>query len=79
MFDLETAQKVAMGLANFSIQNGITILDPNEELIGTSTLRIVVERRGRTDEEIEAMVRQFKVIFLLSTPICDIKIQYKVV
>lgn len=77
--DYDVALKVAKGLANFSIQNGIRILDPNGELIGSSTLKVLVERRNRTDEEIDTLIRQFKVIFLLSTPIDDIKIQYKVV
>ena len=75
----EEAQKVAMGLAKFSIENGIVVYDPNEELIGTNTLCLIVTRMGRTDDEIDKVVRQLKVLFLMLTPVEDIKIRYKVV
>ena len=71
--------RVALSLAKLCADNGIKVEDKDGEFIGTSTLRVLVERRGRTDEEIDALIRQIKVSFLLTTPITDIKIKYKVV
>ena len=71
--------KVALSLAKLCADNGIRVEDKDEEFIGTSILRVLVERRDRTDEEIETLMRQIKVSFLLTTPITDITIRYKVV
>ena len=71
--------KVALFLAKLCAYNGIKIEDKDEEFIGTNILRVLVERRDRTDEEIETLMRQIKVSFLLTTPITDITIRYKVV
>ena len=71
--------KVALSLAKLCAYNGIQVEDKDGEFIRTSTFRVLVERRGRTDEEIDALMRQIKVSFLLTTPITDITIRYKVV
>ena len=71
--------KVALSLAKLCTYNGIKVEDKDGEFIGTSILRVLVERRDRTDEEIETLMRQIKVSFLLTTPITDITIRYKVV
>ena len=71
--------KVALSLAKLCADNGIKVEDKDGEFIGTSILRVLVERRDRTDEEIDAIMRQIKVSFLLTTPITDITIRYKVV
>ena len=71
--------KVALSLAKLCTCNGIKVEDKDGEFIRTSTLRVLVERRDRTDEEIDALMRQIKVSFLLTTPITDITIRYKVV
>ena len=71
--------RVALSLAKLCADNGIKVEDKDGEFIGTSTLRVLVERRDRTDEEIETLMRQIKVSFLLTTPITDITIRYKVV
>lgn len=76
---MNDVQKVAMSLAKFCFDNGIHVDDKNEEFIGTSVLRVRVERRGRTDDEIDYLVRQLKVLFILTTPIADIRIRYRVV
>lgn len=71
--------KVVSSLAKLCTDNGIKIEDKDEEFIGTNILRVVVERRDRTDEEIEQLMRQIKVSFLMTTPISDIKIRYKII
>ena len=71
--------KVALSLAKLCADNGIKVEDKDGEFIGTSILRVLVERRDRTDEEIKTLMRQIKVSFLLTTPITDITIRYKVV
>ena len=71
--------KAALSLAKLCAYNGIKVEDKDGEFIRTSTLRVLVERRDRTDEEIDALMRQIKVSFLLTTPITDITIRYKVV
>ena len=77
--DMDAVRKVAMGLTKFSMDNGIKIIDPNEELIGTNLIRVSVKRMGRTEEEIDKVIRQYKVLFLVYTPLHDVKILYKVV
>ena len=67
--------KVALSLAKLCTDNGIKVEDKDGEFIGTSTLRVLVERRDRTDEEIDAPMRQIKVSFLLNSPITEIKIR----
>lgn len=71
--------KVALSFAKLCADNGIKVEDKDGEFIGTSILRVLVERRDRTDEEIETLMRQIKVSFLLTTPVTDLTIRYKVV
>ena len=76
---MNTLQNMVLILSRYCYENGIHVYDKKEEFIGTSVLNVWVERRDRTDEEIDYLIRQLKVIFILITPIEDIRIKYKVV
>lgn len=75
---MERLKEIATALTLFCMENGIHI-DTNEDFINTSVLQVFVERRNRTDDEIDMLIRQLKVNFIFFTPIQDIRIRYKVV
>lgn len=76
----KSIEQFGTNIGKFCVDNGIQILDRKFNVTDIDVILYVsVIRNNRTDEEIEMLVRQLKVMFLIPFPQAGLRVKYKVV
>lgn len=68
----------AHALTKFGMENGIRLIQ-DESLIGTLTMKCKVDRRGRSDEEIDQLMRQYKILLMSIVQWQECRVLYKII